>query len=404
MVPVKIYQFAPYYKQKIRRVMKNIFTFVMLLLIGGVYEAHAQDVLQFQAGYLSDAAKAWSSIFAGLGPGAEVAAYVRETQNTNPEAFMNTISVLAFNSSAISLFEINSHINQAFSVVNESIISRRGTCTHNLKGCNTKNQNIILDGQVFGVFADYDSDKNGSFKTRNTGFNVSAKGFISDGWQLGIAYTRSMTDTHDNKVYTDAVSNSITLFTKYLFKNGIFMNLGLNGGHTSWTADKNLAGITDDSAYDTDFFAGQMTAGMRMSRGRLSMTPSIGVKYLRIMADKYADEVAQEFDKWWYNYLTGLGGIKLSFDFIGSDFVVRPSLNIGASYDIISNGTEELGVELINLSSYQIPIESPNRTALATGLVLDFYGEYFTAGISYRLDYRENYVAHTAGVKLNIAF
>lgn len=403
MVPVKIYAFAPYYKQKIRRVMKNIFTFVMMLLVGGVYEAHAQYILQYPASYLSDAANAWESIFTELGTSGEIATYIQDIKNTNQEALLNTISVLAFNSSAISLFEINSHINQAFSVIQKPIVSRRSTCTNNLTECDKK-KNLIIDGQVFGAFAEYDSNQNGSFKTRNTGFNVSAKGFVSDGWQVGIAYTRGMTDTSDNKVYTDAVSNSITLFTEYLAKNGIFMNFGLNGGHTSWTADKNLAGISDNSAYDTDFIAGQMTAGMRLDKGRFGMTPSIGVRYLRVMSDKYIDAAAQEFSKWWYNYLTGFAGVNLAFDFIGSDFVVRPSLDIGASYDAISNGTNDLNVELINFSSYQIPIESPDRTSISTGLGLSVYGANFVAELKYRLDYRENYTSHTGMMGLKIAF
>ena len=402
MVPVKILPFGTYYKQKIRRVMKNIFKFIMLLFCSQVYAAKAQEVYLY--GYLSNAAKAWAGLLTKLGPSGEIASYVQEAQDNNASAFFDAISVLAFNSTAISLFEITHHISQAFDVISEPIIARKNQCTKNLMNCDIASQTIVIDGEVFGAFADYDSDNNGSFKTRNTGFHINAKSFVSDGWQIGVSYTRSMTDTQDSKVYADAVSNSITIFSEYLANSGFFINMGINGGNTSWATDKNIAGIIDNSAYDTEFMAGQVNTGFRMHRGRITMTPQVGVKYAIINADKYIDSVAQEFKSWWYNALTGFIGLKLGFDFIGSDFIVRPNLNIGGSYDAISRGTESLEVQLIDGSYYAIPIEKPNRMALNAGIGVNVYGASYSTGLNYKFDMRSNYVSNTVMMNLKIAF
>lgn len=384
--------------------MKNILFFSLLIFGFNIYSVQAQSILQFPVNYLSNAAKAWTSVLSDFGISGEIATYVKNNQSAASVGYIDAISTLAFNTSAISLFEINHHINQAFSVIAEPIISRRNTCVKNLPDCTQKDKRIVLSGDVFGAFADYDSDKNGSFKTRNTGFSVNAKSFITDGWEIGIGYTRSMTDTEDSNVYTDAVSNSITLFSEYLAKNGFFMNVGLNAGHTSWTADKNFAGISNNSAYDTDFIAGQTNVGVRIQGRKISFVPQMGVKYMRVMADKYTDDATQEFDDWWYNYLTGFAGMTLGFDFIAEGLLIRPVLTAGGSYDAISNGTDNIRVQLINASIYNIPIESPTRMSLNAGAGIEVYGENFVVGASYRLDYRENYTANTATINLKIAF
>ena len=402
MVPVKFLLFDFYYKQKIRRVMKKFLFFIILLICFGINAAQAQ--YSYPAGYLANAAKAWAGIFSNLGPSGEVVAYIKDVQESDISAFMNTVSILAFNSTAISLFETRHHINQAFDVISSPMIARRNKCVRNLTECTSTRKNIVIGGQVFGAFADYDSNYNGDFKTRNTGFYVNAKGAISDGWQIGLSYTRSLTDTKDDKVYTDATSNSITMFSEYLANNGFFINMGINGGHTTWASDKTIAGVSDDSSYDTEFLSGQVNTGFRMYRGRITMVPQIGVRYSIIGADEYTDAVAQSFDSWWYNSLTGFMSLNIGFDFIGSDFIIRPDLRIGGSYDAINRGTQDLRVQLINGAIYDIPIEKPNRTALNAGASLNVYGEIYSAGISYMFDMRSGYISNTLMANLKIAF
>ena len=147
-----------------------------------------------------------------------------------------------------------------------------------------------------------------------------------------------------------------------------------------------------------------MVTGIHMNRGKISINPNAGVRYSRVIADKYIDAAAQAFEKWWYNSLTGILGINISFDFVGSDFMIKPDLYIVGTYDAISNGTESLHVQLIDNQFYNIPIEFPSRAAFKSGLGLSFYGNSFSAGINYDLDIRSNYIANTIALNLKVTF
>ena len=385
--------------------MKNFLKLFMFLFC---FEAAAntlpKNVFSGMPDYLIGAANAWAGIFSEFGPGADVAAYINKVQTSDVTQYLDTISTLGFNNTTMALLEVNQHVDQAFNVVSSPLVARRNACTPNLKVCDYGRRMVVIDGNIFGEFADYHGGDNRDFKTNNTGFVVNAKAYLSDGWLFGVEYTRSMTDTHDTRVYSDATGNSVTLFTQYLSERGVFLNFGLNAGHISWNTDKTIGVIIDDSIYDTYFYAGQMNLGMRMMRGRISMTPGITVKYTLINADKYIDAVAQEFDDWWYNMMTASAGLNLGFDFIGSDFVLRPNVHLGGGYDVISKGSDNIRVQLIDNQLYDIPIEAPNRAIFNSGIGLDFFNEYFAAGLSYSFDMRSDYSLHTIWAKLKIAF
>ncbi len=385
--------------------MKNIFKLFILLFCFDATAATVQNnIFSGAPAYLSDAAKAWSGIFSEFGESATVVSYINQIQSSDVAQYLDIISILGFNNTSIALYEVNNHLAQSFSVLESPLVARRNECTNNLSICEYGRRTVVVDGQIFGSFADYSAGENGDFKTKGTGFVVNAKGYFSDGWLVGVEYVRSMTDTHDTKVYSDAGGNSVTLFTQYLAKSGIFMNLGLNAGHISWTMDKSIGSIPDNSTYDTYFYAGQMNFGMRMLRDRISMTPSISVKYYLTNADKYIDTVVQEFDDWWYNIMTASASFDIAFDFVGADFVVRPSLRVGGGYDVISRGTDSMRVQLIDNQFYDIPIDAPRRAMFNTGLGIDFFNQYFTAGLNYNFDMRADYINNIISAKIKMAF
>lgn len=384
--------------------MKNILKLFMLLFCFDAVAASPNNAFSGMPDYLKGVAKAWTGIFSEFGPSAEISAYINDLQNNNVAEYLDIISILGFNNTAMALLEINQHVGQSFSVLDSPLVARRNECTQNLEKCGYGRRMVVIDGQVFGSFSDYSGGNNGDYKTKNTGFIINAKTYFADGWLFGVGYNRTMTDTNDTKIYSDATGNSITLFTQYLAKSGMFLNLGLNAGHTSWNIDKSIGTVINDGTYDTDFYAGQVNLGIRMLRGRISVTPVIALRYLLVSADKYIDGAAQEFDDWWYNTMTTSAGLDLAFDFIGADYVIRPNLHLGGGYDVISTGAENMKVQLVDSQYYSIPVESPDRAILNAGVGLDFFNEYFTAGLNYILNMRENYINNTIVAKIKIAF
>lgn len=380
--------------------MKNILAFVMLLFCFDVYAAQNQ----FENNpYLVDAASAWASVLGG-GKSGEIATRMNEIRTSDLAAFGEFISVLGFNDSALTLFEISQHTDMAYSVASVPLVSRRRNCAWNVPACYAQNRALVVDGMVSAGTADFDSKHNGDFTTNNTSVSVRAKGYVADGFVFGVGYTRTMTDTKDNKVYTDATSNSITLFLQYLSEDGVFVNTAINGGHTAWDVDKTIASIGDNGAYDTDFYSGQMVGGINFAAGRFTITPQVGARYLRMKTERHVDPAAQSFDKWWYNTLTAQAEIRAGFDFLGPDFVVRPNISLGGGYDIISHGNDEIQVQVASGQTYNIPVEAPKRTAFNGGLGIGVYGSAFAISLDYKMDVRSDYMAHTGMVNLKIAF
>ncbi len=391
MVPVKFSDSCPYYKQKTGLVMKNILLICAILFCSSARAA--SDYNFGGAGYLNSAVDAWSSVFGGVGTPADVAAYMNTPPVTNSEIarFLNFVSVLGYNDTSLRIYATTQHLNQAFAPVSRPLAPRAVG-------------SMVVDVDGFGAWEKFDSDKNDNFQTDITGISVRARGYATNGFSFGVGYTRTDTDTRHTPVDLSGNGNSVTMFAQYMAPGGVFANLGLNGGRTDWTSDKSSSGIAGDSSFDTEFYAGQFNTGVHISRGRFSMAPQMGVRYMRMKSDRYIDSAAQQFRKWWYNALTATAGAQIGFGFAMGEFSLRPSMHVGASYDAISNGTNVASVRVISGETYDIPINNPPRTAWNAGLGLDINGDLISGGVNYRLDMRSDYTAHTVIANVRVIF
>ncbi len=370
--------------------MKKYLLFVATVFLG--HGAYAADTALWGPGYLNQVANAWASIITQTGPSAVYAARIQDARNTNLAQFYELISIIGNNDTAITLFETNRHIDTAMTPVATPMRPRFET------------QRFLVDAAVFGATNDYDSNENANFKTNTTGVAVSAQIYLADSTQIGVEYTRSMTDTKDDKVYTDAVTNSLTLFAQYHARPGWFLNGAANIGKTRWANDKTIAGVKDSGDYDTEFLAGQISGGIQLSRGPIVITPQIGARYTYVRSDRHIDGAAQSFEKWFFNTLAARAGVEFAYDFVGPDFRLRPMVRIGGGYDALRHGSDFVRVHVLSGQYYDTPIDAPSRFALDTGVGLRFYGPMFSAGLEYRLDLRQDYINHNGWLTLKIAF
>ncbi|MBQ8294047.1 MAG: autotransporter outer membrane beta-barrel domain-containing protein [Alphaproteobacteria bacterium] len=356
------------------------------------------------APYLNTAATAWGRVLDNFGGGGAVAYQLNNARNTDPARFQKFLSVVAYNDAALTLYDTLQKIDLNFRATTAPLSSRRTNCTYNLPNCRHAHRHMDVDATAVATYNRFDSGNNTNFRTRNHGAHIRATGYLTDGIALGVAYSYLDTQSRQTAPQTNATTNTLTLFSEYLGKTGIFINMGLAGGNTSWQSDKTIAGVLNTSAYDTDFIATQINSGIALTRGLFTIIPHLGARYARLYTHKHIDAAAQEFRKWWYNTLTGMGGLKLGYDFIGTWFLVRPTLNAGLSYDFITNGTEKITVRLLNGDRYQMPIATPHRTAFTGGIGLEFISNYFNIGFSYDLDIRSDYTAHTGMLNIKFTF
>lgn len=354
--------------------------------------------------YLNEVITAWRNVISGFGQSGMVADYIRNAYNTGNPQLINAVSSLGYNYSAINLYEIKNHLDSAFSAIDMPLKARRDECFYKRPNCMNEKKYLIVDGDFSTLFGNYDSHQNGNFENRTNTAIIKALGYFTDGAAFGIGYTHSDMNTRNTPADIDAIGNSVTLFMKYLGHKGFFVDFGLNGGHARWESKNNPAGFRNSNVYDMNFYAGQIYSGLVRNLGHFSLLGQIGGRYSYMKSEKYTDAFDQSFKKWWYNTLTGFGNIILGYNFTGQNFIVMPMLKVGGSYDVITRGTDTIGVNVISGDGYTIPVEAPKRAAFSGGLGIDFYVYSIMLGAEYKLETRSNYTLQIAELKFKVAF
>ncbi|MDR1360890.1 MAG: autotransporter domain-containing protein [Rickettsiales bacterium] len=354
--------------------------------------------------YLAAAANAWAGVIGGTGKTAIVAQRMTDAASSNINAFRDIVSVLAYNESPITIFETLQHLEDSFANIALPLDSRKTDCVWENGRCFIKKTGLIISARLFGGISDFTSEYNGDFSTKRSGINISASGYVAPNITLGVGYTRTTTDTDDKRIYTDATTNSVSAFAKYLSPGGIFINGGASIGQTNWTNDKFVSGIEDDSEYDSDFYAAEILIGKKISSGKIFATPYVGARWINVKSGMHTDDAVQTFNEWSYNALTGMANLRIGGDFIRGDFLFAPNVFIGGSYDAMRGGSNVISATLSNGAEYFIPVESPDPAALNAGLGLAMTGEIFVAGLEYRLDSRQNFMSHTVSANFRMKF
>ena len=263
---------------------------------------------------------------------------------------------------------------------------------------------FVLNAHGVGGTDKFEHHKNDDFEMRTGGAGVSAYAYVTDGLAFGVGYTYAKSKTHDMPLKADGASDIISLFTKYMGENGWYMNIALAAGQTQWDLDKTVAGVANKTSFDTDLYSGQITTGMVLGRGRLTLAPEISTRYTRLINEKHVDAAAQDFKKWWYNTLSVDAGASVGLTFALGGMVVRPTVKVGAGYEIIHNGTDKVATRLITNQHYDMPVHAPNRTELRAGGGVGLYGGKIAAEAAYTLHSRSDYTAHDVHATVKIAF
>ncbi len=343
--------------------------------------------------YLVAAQNAWGDVLSKSVTGAVIAANIDDARENNIGAFYNMVSQLAYNDTGMNMFETLSMISNSYDAVNVPLPGRRERAAP-----------INLDADVFAVYDKFDSNNNDFFKMRRQGASMHGYGFVTDGLAIGMSYTYSDLNSRDTVVDVDGTGNSVTLFSKYMGKSGAFINMGINGGRINWELDKVIAGVENSAAYDIDFISGQINTGIQMRRNRFSVVPQLFMRYSRIMSEKHTDDAAQEFGRWWYNTMTVGARAHMAADFVSLGFALRPRISMGAGYDFISNGTDDMHVNVVGGGQYMIPIVTPSEFSLSGAVGLDVFYSFLGMGLEYKLDVRSDYLAQTVAFNVKVIF
>lgn len=380
--------------------MKKIYILAALVFASTANAAttslgHAIAKYNSAPNYLIDAADAWDSLIGNPMRSGTIATRMSAiNDDASTGRLYDVISVLAFNHTAMTIYQTSRHLDGAYDIIESPLIMRK----------NKNSRNFVVNARAIGAADKFEHNRNDNFEMRTSGAGANAYAYITDGMIFGVGYTYAKSKSHDMPLDTNGTSNIVSLFSKYLGESGWYINSALAAGQTQWDLDKTIVGVANKTSFNTDLYSAQISTGVSLHRGKISLTPEISTRYMRLISEKHADAAAQNFKKWWYNSLSFGGGATVGLDFAVGPVLLRPTVHAGAGYDIINHGTDRVSTRLITGQAYDMPVHRPNRTELRAGGGIGIYGTKIAADATYTLHSRSDYTAHEIKASIKITF
>lgn len=341
-----------------------------------------------RANYLDDAAAAWSTMLPV--PAAQQPFATRLAAAANPTSFMDMVSVLAYNPSALTIYEAQTHLDNSMSILHDAP--------------RPKDDYFKLSGKFLGGWSSFDSKENGNFRTDRLGgaADISMRIKQESAFVFGGAWTTSK--INESTLQNRAQSASAAIGAKFGFNNGFF-NIGAAAGFTNWSLDKNIAGLEDSSDYRSFFYSERISTGYAFRPTQATfIVPEVGAEYFNLNTDSQTDTALQNFNRWTYRAASITGDLKIGTQFDVADLLVQPEFKLGGSYDVYQGGSSDIGVVLINGAAYAIPTERPGRLGFNSSAGIFVGTSSFLVGAEYGIIARDGFTAHTISGKIRLAF
>ncbi len=355
--------------------------------------------------YLNNAANAWYSMVPINQNILLVKTNLNDSLTLSENDFNRSLSSLAYNDSAINLFETIKHTDIQFNNLKNPINKNACNYETDKDSNNPKCKNIQIDIFAVGGFSSFDSDYNSEFETDTVGAGFSVLSYLADSFAFYMGYSGTTTKKYGTDTDINATTNSFSVGLKYIMDSGMFANVGGVYGLSNWETDKNLSGSVYDSKYDTSFMSAMMNFGYKMERDNYFFEPSIGGGYIYFKSDNHTDFALQDFNAWDMDRLNGWAELKtgLIFD-VGAGFTLSPHILMGVDYEFNQGGDEYIQVDLYNNSQYFIPVEEISGTTIKAGAGIWMKKTGFEMGLDYNLLSIGEFINHTGFAKIRFVF
>ena len=230
------------------------------------------------------------------------------------------------------------------------------------------------------------------------GITIGADGRVNDRLTVGAGFAYTDTDAQAGTHDIEVDSYSVFAYGEYAVDNW-FVNGTFSVMRGNYTEEKTPAGVKLKAKYDTSVISANATAGYHFDNG---ITPEFGLSYVFTHQQDYNDGV-QEVDAEDTNLVTARIGAKYETAVEDGSWTLKPSLRLGASYDLVSDDSTSQ-VRVIGGGDYRLVAAHQERAALDTGVGLEaLFGDWSVA-LNYTGEFRQDYDAHTGAVKVKYHF
>lgn len=218
---------------------------------------------------------------------------------------------------------------------------------------------------------------------------------------IGAGYSFAHSDISGTARDTKIDSNTIFLYGQYK-PTEWYVNAIVNYTMSDYSERGTiLDGIAVTGDYKVNSFGGALATGYNFKSG---MTPELGLRYMHVSANDYANSYGIKTHMDDANFLTGVFGAKYAFDIAATrNLTFAPQLNAAVKYDLLSNKNIAT-VAMPGLDAYTLEGRRLNRIGGEFGIGLGMQYRDFDLSVNYDIDVREDYTSQTGMLKFRYNF
>lgn len=372
----------------------------------------ASDVSRENGGTTNNenTAKAWidGNKFSESSSQKQLADNLADLAQNNASQLNKALTSLAPNDSPVLQSMMLLKNNQIF----DNIENRLHSSSKNRKYGLSSGDNIFNDGSVFvQILGNYskinDMGKIYGFNIKSSGIMLGAEKKLTDTIKSGIGYAFTTDKINAYERKADVDTNTAFVYGEYK-PNNWFAHLATIYNWSDYNEKKFIINNHYTAKYNVKNLAANAITGYDAYIYDFKITPETGLRYNNVRRNSYTDQIGQKVSSDNLNYLTALGGIKLSKNiyncFEKSVLYWRPEIHLTATYDIVTD-KENSFVSLSNGSTYFIEGKNLKQFGLEAGVKTSFnLSDNVESDIGYEGKFRKDFISHTGYVNLKYNF
>ena len=259
------------------------------------------------------------------------------------------------------------------------------------------------DYQLGGVWIHglYNKTKmNDRFSGYTHGFAAGLDGKLSEDVTVGMGYAFNDSDVTTNGQDMDVDSHTFFVYGQYK-PSGWFASTVMNYTWSRYSEKGYSSLVPMTNEYDADSFGAALAGGYDFDFG---LTLGMGLRYLHINGETYADSlgISKKFDA--IDYLTPIFGAKWGLGFAINEYSsIRPELRYALKYDVLSDATVAT-VAMPGTVAYTLVGDRLPRVGNEFGLGLTMKYYSMALSLSYDIEIRPDYTSQTGMARLRYTF
>jgi outer membrane autotransporter protein len=245
------------------------------------------------------------------------------------------------------------------------------------------------------------SKQNDAFNGYTRGIALGMDGTINKDWTIGAGYSFSHSDISGTSRNTEIDSNTVFVYGQYK-PTQWYVNAIANYTMSDYSERGTiLDGVVVTGDYDVNSFGGALAAGYDFANG---ITPELGLRYMHVNANDYANSYGINTHIDDTDFLTGVIGAKYVFNVVATrHLTLVPQLNAGVKYDLLSDKNTAT-VAMPGVNAYTIDGNRLKRIGGEFGIGLGMQYRDLELSVNYDIDVREDYTSQTGMLKFRYNF